>query len=79
MWQSISYRATSYDSPNSFSSTLVNKPPVNAPIPSGWHHAHVADPLEKERELARRRTSMTEEENMALARRFLEARVARGI
>src|ERR671920_2391099 len=34
--------------------TWVNKLPVNAPNPSGWHHAHVADLLEK-RELTRRR------------------------
>jgi hypothetical protein len=26
---------------------LVNKPPVDAPDPAGWHHAHGADPLEK--------------------------------
>src|SRR5215216_1070882 len=25
----------------------VNKPPVDAPEPSQWHHAHVADSLEK--------------------------------
>src|SRR5688572_23462034 len=29
--------------------TWVNKLPVNAPNPSGWHHAHVADLLEKTR------------------------------
>src|SRR5215217_3674172 len=27
--------------------TTVNKLPVNAPHPSGWHHAHGVDPLEK--------------------------------
>src|SRR5829696_6222853 len=27
--------------------TSVNKLPVNAPHPSGWHHAHGVDPLEK--------------------------------
>ena len=27
--------------------TPVNKPPVDAPEPSQWHHAHVADSLEK--------------------------------
>jgi hypothetical protein len=32
----------------------VNKPPTGVPDPLGWHHAHVADLLEK-RELARRR------------------------
>src|ERR687894_2709379 len=36
----------------------------------------VADPFE-ERGLARRRTSMSAEENMALARRFMEARVVK--
>jgi serine phosphatase RsbU (regulator of sigma subunit)/predicted ester cyclase len=39
-----------------------------------WHHTHGADPLEK-RELVRRRTSVSAEENMALVRRFWEARV----
>jgi hypothetical protein len=34
-----------------------------------------ADSVEKEHELARRRTSMSAEENMALARRFMEARI----
>jgi hypothetical protein len=26
--------------------TTVNKLPVNAPHPSGWHHAHGADPID---------------------------------
>jgi hypothetical protein len=34
--------------------TSVSQPPVNAPVPSWWHHVHSVDPLEK-RELARRR------------------------
>jgi len=34
--------------------TWVNTLPVNAPNPTGWHHAHGVDPLEKG-ELARRR------------------------
>jgi hypothetical protein len=29
----------------SFPDTSVNKVPVNAPSPAGWHHAHGADPL----------------------------------
>jgi ketosteroid isomerase-like protein len=42
---------------------------------SGWHHALGVDPVER-RELARRRTSMSaEENNMALSRRLMEARV----
>jgi serine phosphatase RsbU (regulator of sigma subunit) len=39
----------------------VNKPPVNAPDPLGWHHAHVADPLEKN-------TSWQEEEHSYVGR-----------
>src|SRR5215210_7192007 len=54
--------------------TPVNKPPVNAPNPSGWHHG-CRRPLGKTRVGKRRRTSMSAEENKALARRFLEAQV----
>jgi hypothetical protein len=35
--------------------TLVNKLPVNAPNPSGWHHGCCCRTVEEERELARRR------------------------
>src|SRR5829696_8609371 len=56
--------------------TSVNKPPVNAPEPSGWHHGWCR-PAGERRELARRRISMSAEENMALARRFMEARVVK--
>jgi hypothetical protein len=38
----------------------------------------VADPLGKRGLVRRRRTSVSVEENMALARRFLEARVTKG-
>src|SRR5215207_6788869 len=44
--------------------------------PAGGIMDVVADPLE-EHGLARRRTSMSAEENMALARRFMEARVVK--
>jgi serine phosphatase RsbU (regulator of sigma subunit)/predicted ester cyclase len=53
--------------------TWVNKPLADVPGAAGWHHARGVDPLEKEREVARR-TSMPAEENMALVRRFWEAR-----
>src|SRR5215210_3757148 len=52
----------------------MNKPPVTAPDPSRWHHG-CCGPLEEKRELAKRRTSMSAVKNMALARRFMEARV----
>jgi predicted ester cyclase len=52
----------------------VNKPPVDAPNPVGWHHAHGVNPVEKG-ELAKRKTTMSVEENMSLARRFMEARI----
>ena len=51
----------------------MNKPLADVPGAAGWHHARGVDPLEKEREVARR-TSMSAEENMALVRRFWEAR-----
>jgi hypothetical protein len=51
----------------------VNELPVNAPNPSDWHHG-CCRPVGEKRELARRRTSMSAQENMALARRFMEAR-----
>src|ERR687895_2629556 len=54
----------------------VNKPPVNAPDPSRWHHGWCR-PVREKRGLARRRTLMSAEENMALARRFMEARVVK--
>src|SRR5215216_5925793 len=53
--------------------TWVNKHLADVPGAAGWHHARGVDPLEKEREVARR-TSMSAEENMALVRRFWEAR-----
>ena len=53
---------------------LVNKLPVHAPDPTGWHHAHVADPLAnvgwQEEE-----NVYVGEENKALIRRSFEARV----
>src|ERR671913_2015997 len=52
----------------------MNKAPADVPEPSGWHHAWCR-PSGERCELARRRTSMSEEENMALARRFMEARI----
>src|SRR5215207_504231 len=56
--------------------TPVNKSPFNAPHSSGWHHAHGVNPVEKG-ELAKRRTSMmSAKQNMALARRFMEARIS---
>src|SRR5215213_1528283 len=58
--------------------TPVNKSPFNAPHSSGWHHAHGVNPVEKG-ELAKRRTSMmSAKQNMALARRFMEARSSGG-
>jgi serine phosphatase RsbU (regulator of sigma subunit)/ketosteroid isomerase-like protein len=54
--------------------TPVNKLPVMRRNPAGGIMDVVADPLE-EHGLARRRTSMSAEQNMALARRFMEARV----
>jgi serine phosphatase RsbU (regulator of sigma subunit)/predicted ester cyclase len=53
----------------------VNKPPVNAPDPSGWHHAHGVDPpketqVDKEEQAA---VSSVAEQNKALVRRFYEA------
>src|ERR671916_6881 len=55
--------------------TPVNTLPVNAPNPSGWHHAHGIDPLEtnaswlgEEEEVL---VSQAEEKNKALIRRFL--------
>jgi serine phosphatase RsbU (regulator of sigma subunit)/ketosteroid isomerase-like protein len=54
--------------------TSVNKLPVMRRNPAGGIMDVVADPLE-EHGLARRRTSMSAEQNMALARRFMEARV----
>src|SRR5918997_6719341 len=57
--------------------TPVNKLPVNAPDSSGWHHGCCCRPLEKPRVGQRRRTSMSAEENMALVRRFWEARVVK--
>jgi serine phosphatase RsbU (regulator of sigma subunit)/predicted ester cyclase len=44
------------------------------PKPARWHHAQGVDPLEN-REWARRKLSVSTEENMALARRFMEARI----
>src|ERR687897_3845042 len=53
----------------------VNKPLVDAPEPAGWHHAHGADQLEKTRVCKEEDILMSSaKENMALARRFLEAR-----
>src|ERR671912_738184 len=52
--------------------TPVNKLPANAPNPSGWHHAHGVDPLENVGWQGGDR--MSAEENIALVRRFLEAR-----
>jgi serine phosphatase RsbU (regulator of sigma subunit)/predicted ester cyclase len=53
----------------------VNKSSINAPEPSGWHHAQGVNPVEKG-ELAKRRTSMmSAKQNMSLARRFMEARI----
>src|SRR5918995_3231550 len=52
----------------------MNKAPADVPEPSGWHHAWCR-PSGERCELARRRTSMSAEENMALARRFMEARI----
>src|ERR671910_691152 len=53
----------------------MNKAPADVPEPSGWHHAGCR-PNGERCELARRITSMSaEENNMALVRRFLEARV----
>jgi predicted ester cyclase len=54
---------------------MVNRPLINAPNSFGWHHAHGVVPVEN-RGLARRReapVTSAEEENNALARRFLEA------
>jgi predicted ester cyclase len=53
----------------------VNKLPVDAPNPYGWHHAHGVDPVEKG-ELARGEEaplSEAQERNKVLVRRFLEA------
>src|ERR671917_170574 len=52
----------------------MNKPLVTAPDPSRWHHGCCGS-LEEKRELAKRRTSMSAVKNMALTRRFMEARV----
>src|SRR5918993_984943 len=52
---------------------LVDKLPVNVPYSSGWHHAWCR-PSGESCELARGGTSMSAEENRALARRFLEIR-----
>ena len=50
---------------------------VNAPDLFGWHHAHGADPLEKNAgwQAEEEAAVSSAEENMALARRFLEARI----
>jgi hypothetical protein len=55
--------------------TWVNKPPINAPDTSGWHHAHGVDPLKKTRvgKVEEEATVSAEEKNKALVRRFLEA------
>src|ERR671910_1650883 len=52
----------------------MNKAPADVPEPSGWHHAWCR-PSGERCEWERRRTSMSEEKNMALARRFMEARI----
>jgi serine phosphatase RsbU (regulator of sigma subunit)/predicted ester cyclase len=54
--------------------TWVNRLPVSAPNHSGWHYGWCCRPLGEERELARRSTSISAEENKALVRRFMEAR-----
>src|SRR5215210_4411851 len=55
----------------------VNNALGDAPNPSGWHHKWCRPVEEKRGLLARRRTSMSAEENMALVRRFWEARVVK--
>jgi serine phosphatase RsbU (regulator of sigma subunit)/predicted ester cyclase len=50
---------------------------VDAPDSIAWHHGCCCRPLGEEHESARRRASMSAEENMALARRFMEARVVK--
>src|SRR5215217_7116401 len=56
--------------------TRVNKPPADVPDPSGWHHTHGVDPLEK-RDISQQQRGgssvSSEDNNKALARRFLEA------
>jgi len=56
----------------------VNKPPGNALDASGWHHAHVVDPVDEtqvgeEEEEEEALVSGAQEKNKALVRRFLEA------
>ena len=46
----ISMRDIGYELPRTpLPGTWVNKLPVNAPNPSGWHHAHDVDPVEERR------------------------------
>jgi len=50
----------------------VNKPPVNAPDPVGWHHAHNIDPSEQNAGW-QRGTPISAENSKALVRRFLKS------
>jgi predicted ester cyclase len=58
----------------------VNKRLADVPEAAGWHHAHGVYPARrKTRGVGKEERSMSVEENIALARRFMEARVKRDL
>ncbi len=60
----------------------MNKLPVNAPNPSGWHHAQGGNPLWGKTRVSKEEEEvpvLAEEKNKALVRRFFEAQANRDL